>query len=88
MTMTDERLLHEIRDAIRNEMGVHVSYIREDIAALKSDLATLKRHGCSVGVANRQRLDDLDKRAATAGGIVGLFVTIIGGIISFFANRQ
>ena len=85
--MTNDILLQEVKDAIRTEMATHVSYLREDIAGIKADITTMKQHGCAVGVANRQRLDELDKRAALSGGLVAVIISGVAAIWTHLTSR-
>lgn len=85
--MTNDSLLHEVKEAIRSEMGVHVSYIREDIGRIRDEIGEMKKHGCAVGVQNRQRLDELDKRASIAGGLTGAIVAAMAWLGNYFAGR-
>ena len=85
--MTNDAFLQEVKESIRTEFATHVSYLREDIAGIKTDISEIKQHGCSVGVANRQRLDELDKRAALSGGLVSVIISGAAAIWTHLTSR-
>jgi hypothetical protein len=92
--MTDSALIGAIRDGIRNEMAAHVGGMRDDLAQIRSDIAAIRANGCHIGAANREacagllrRLDALDARAATAGGIVGALAAVAVAVVEWFTRR-
>ena len=72
---TSTAFVREVKEAIRVEMATHVSYIREDIQGVRDDIALIQREGCAVGVQNKQRLDDIDKRTGFIGASAAAIVS-------------
>ncbi len=77
--MTDPELIGFVRDALAD--------IREGLKELRADVKALGESGCKVGARNTQRLDELDKRSAVAGGGAGLFAALVVAVVNYLLGR-